>query len=468
MDLQYGYNHYDREAGDFPSLPVLNMYVEQNPQEETPVLIARPALEPQTPTYGSGSSIEALIQQDGVLSSKLFTLLSDNKFYHVPATTPVLIGTLDGILPTTWGGYSNNLFVTRGGSLWRYDGATLTTVATPGGFSPWAICVGSSRLVVIKSGTGQLYWTQPLATTIDALDFATAENAPDNLLDLLFIGDTLYLFGTETVEIWPISSDPDAPFAPLVGRTYQVGIRDLGCATKFAGSFAWITDNNKICHGSPDKVISSPTIEDKLSNSNSAVRLWTFWIDSTEFLAMSFANGETYVFSSASSVWSQFADDATTWDANCYAAGRFGSRTTGKHAIWYDGPNRTEAYSKIFRAGLPLTTGSQRVDNITIRLNAGSTPYYFGQTITYGSKSMAAPASYYDPQIEMRTSMDGGRNWTAWIRRPLGKKEEYRRNPQWRALGFFGYPGFLAEFKVTAPIPFRVSGVKANESYGKR
>jgi hypothetical protein len=44
----------------------------------------------------------------------------------------------------------------------------------------------------------------------------------------------------------------------------------------------------------------------------------------------------------------------------------------------------------------------------------------------------------------------------------------YRTVPEWRALGMFDFPGALFEFRVTDPVPFRVSAVKVNDPAGGR
>jgi hypothetical protein len=50
----------------------------------------------------------------------------------------------------------------------------------------------------------------------------------------------------------------------------------------------------------------------------------------------------------------------------------------------------------------------------------------------------------------------------------LGATGEYRTVPSWRRLGQFDFPGLLLEFRVSDPVPFRVSAVKANDFSGGR
>lgn len=466
MDLQYGTSAYERNRGNFPVLPVINMFVESVPTETQPTLISRPGLSlTTTPNLGDLSSPvknKGLFYIDGILNSDVFALTANNKLYK----QNTLVGTIDGSGPPSFGGYANYLFLTSGSSLWKYDGTTLSTIATPGSFNVKSLCVGASHLIVVDSGTGKFFWSEALSTTLDALNFATAENSPDKLVDCLYIGDTLVLFGTETVELWPSTGDANAPFQPLIGRALNLGCRDTGCATAFNKAFAWITNHNSICFGDTDNVISHPGLEEKLSLSTEA-SLWTFWLEGTEFLAVRM-DTDTYVFSAKSKQWSEFqSDGAANWTVNSYAKDVFGGAYSGSYFQWltedftvgvYGGDASSTTFERRFRAGIPLTNGNVTVNNLTLRANEGFTPEWLA----------SLPTDFKNPQVEMRTSMDGGQNWTAWQARSLGVHGKYRIPPIWRALGMFGYPGFLAEFRVTGRVPFRVSGATVNEAYGTR
>jgi hypothetical protein len=75
----------------------------------------------------------------------------------------------------------------------------------------------------VRPDTGQFTITAINdATSIDALDFATAEAAPDNLVALIPVQRRLLLFGTRTTEIWFNSGNADFPFE-REGTTIEVG-----------------------------------------------------------------------------------------------------------------------------------------------------------------------------------------------------------------------------------------------------
>ncbi len=251
MRMQFGLSSFVRAEGDLPELPVINMYAEAAPTEETGVVLqSRKGLDDRSANMGAGP-VDTLFQRDGVLSGALFGI-SANTLYQ--ATTSR--GAVVGAGPWSIAGYELALFAAGGSSLYYWNGAALATVSFPDSASVSKVAVGASRLLCIRADTQKFYWSDSLATDIDALDFASAESQPDKLRDILFIDDTAILFGAETVEFWPNTGDADLPFQPLEGRVFEKGIRATGCATIFGTTFAWVTDHNEVCLGDADAVIS--------------------------------------------------------------------------------------------------------------------------------------------------------------------------------------------------------------------
>jgi len=133
----------------------------------------------------------------------------------------------------------------------------------------------------------------------------------------------------------------------------------------------------------------------------------------------------------------------------------FGSAIDGRLLEWDDGHlDLGGPMERRFRAGLPIMAGGQTINNMSVRCNVGQTPFLEGD--------------YTAPAVEMRLSRDGGQTWGLWRSAPLGAQGQYRTRSQWRACGMASYPAFLAEFRVTAPVDWRVSGVNVNEVFGGR
>lgn len=247
MRLAFGTSTTERTRGDLPALPVVNMFVEQAPSEAIGIAMqSRPGLEDRSADMGLGP-VQAVFKADGVLGGTLYGV-SGGSFYSGSTS----IGSVNGSGPFSMAGYEDKLFVAGGSSLWGYDGTTLAAIAFPDDAPVVKCVVGASRVITIRGDTEKFYWSDVLGDTISALSFASAEQQPDRLKDLLFWSDSLILFGTETVEFWPNTADPDLPFQVLEGRTYRRGIKGTGCATLFGPTFAWVTDTNQVCVENPE------------------------------------------------------------------------------------------------------------------------------------------------------------------------------------------------------------------------
>jgi hypothetical protein len=445
--LQFGLDAFERARGDLPELPVINMFAEAVPTEETGVVLqSRPGLQDRAASMGAGP-VQAVIKEDGLLGGALFGV-SDGKLFQ--GTTALDSVTGDG--PFSMDGYEDRLFVNGGEVIHVWNGSAMSAVSFPDGADVSKVLVGASRLIAIRKDTETYYWSDVLSSTVGPLSFASAESQPDRLLDALFIDDILVLFGASTVEFHPNTQDALLPFVPLEGRAFERGIKATGCAVKIGATFAWVTDINQVCMSDPDNIISRPGLEALIEESTST-RLWTFVLEGTEFLALRIDAG-TWVYSMRSRMWSRMESyGQSNWIPQCFSGGVFGSSIDGRTMAW--GAAHLDlggVLERRIRAGLPITSTGMMVSNTILRTNAGQAPFLTG--------------TYASPVVEMRRSMDLGQTWGNWRQASLGAQGKYRNQAQWTVCGKAGQPGWLAEFRVTDPVPFRVSGVFINEPLG--
>lgn len=444
--LQFAKSSYERAEGDLPGLDVVNMYAEETASEGV-VLQSRRGLADRGADMGAGP-VRALYKRDGVVSSVLLGV-SGSTLYN--ATTAV--GTVTGSGPVSIAGNETGVMIAAGDMLYGYDGVTFAAVTLPDDFSALKVVEGASRFVVIRKDSGKFYFTPPLLQTFDALDFATAESDADELLDALFMDDILILFGKETTEFWPNTTDNNLPFQPLEGRVLERGIRATGCATTIGSGFAWVTDQNTVCIQDENNIISNPGLQARIAAS-ATVSLFNFFIDGSEFLALRM-DDETQAYNIRTGAWSEFATiGEANWIATCHAAGVFGSPDGKTLAFGEDYEELGGVLERRFRAGLPINGGGIDIYNLRLRCNPGQTGFLVGD--------------YAEPVIEMRLSRDVGQTWGNWKPAQLGAQGEYRKRVEWRALGQASQPGFFAEFRLTDPVPLRVAGVFVNEPFGGR
>lgn len=97
-------------------------------------------------------------------------------------------------------------------------------VEMPDGVGAQACAGMAGHILVSVAGSDRFYWLKPGTVVIDALDFATAESQPDAIVDLLSVGDTVWLIGEGSTEAWYATGVTDSPFAPTQGRVYARGV----------------------------------------------------------------------------------------------------------------------------------------------------------------------------------------------------------------------------------------------------
>lgn len=446
MRMQFGTSAFERARGDLPTVPLLNMVVEQVPTEETGVALqSRPGLVDRNRTVGA--NVTQVFRADGVLSGKEYAV-SGGYLYE----DGISIGALDGSGPVSIAGNELGIMVACGASLWFYDGVTLAAVNFPDKANVAKVFAGASRFWAIRADTGKIYWTPSLDTTVDGLDFATAESLPDRLLDGIWIDDIAVLFGSESVEFWPNTSAAP-PIAPLEGRVFSRGIKATGCVTQWGETFAWVgADNAVYANGDSPQAISTPGMQALIEESTEC-SLWAFVLEGQDFLALRI-NGRTFVRGSRNGAWSEFQSyGVSNWLPRCYSDGIFGC-SNGKTARWGGYADFGGVIDHTFRGGFPVNSGGVVISNILLRTNTGQTEYLTGD--------------YADPVVEMRLSRNLGKTWSEWRARTLGEQGDYRKKVQWNACGMASSPGLLAEFRLTAPIDWRVSDVLMNELRGGR
>ena len=438
MELLNYVTEYHRTKGSLPSLPIVNMYAEESLSEGKMILQSRSPLRVVEAVYPG--PIRKLYAEPGVFNQDLFAV-SENELFRAGAS----VGTVTGNGHPYIDSYSDTTFITAGGPLYKYDG-TLSTIATVDSSDTLALVVLASRLVIVRKDTQRLFWSEPLGITIDALDFAEAETSPDKVLDILAIGDKLLVFGEGSVEFWTPSADPDTPFVPVVGRVMPKGIKNTGAATAIGSGFAWVTNTNQVCVVSSETVVSTREIEKDISESTTC-KLWTFYLDNTEFLALTL-DEKTKIFNPVTGSWSEFTSyGERNFEGIFYANGVFGSQFYGRTLEWSDDYSTADEVEveRLFRGWAPFENGTIVCHNVFLRTDVGGTEHLTGD--------------FTSPTVLMRTSKNGGKTFTNWREESLGAQGSYRETVVWRA-------GMLLEFRVTDPVHVRISGILANEPYG--
>ncbi len=183
-------------------------------------------------TFGNlAAALEATASARGTLfSSGLLTPNPDVTTQATTATTWIVrareAGSAGNSIPVGYTGSSGSWL---GSTLGGGQGEYFTRVDLPDGLSAVSVGVIAGFVIVVQRSdaegfNGRFFWIRPGATSIDPLDFATAEYAPDPLSSVRVAGDQFWLLGTKTIEPWYVTGDLDLPFARAQGQLFDNGV----------------------------------------------------------------------------------------------------------------------------------------------------------------------------------------------------------------------------------------------------
>ena len=95
---------------------------------------------------------------------------------------------------------------------------------------------------VFNEPNSQKVWVTQLldGTSIDPLDFASAEGNPDGLVALLVNNREAWLFGSNSIEVWYDAGTPDFPLARIQGASNEIGCVAPYSVAKLDNSLFWL------------------------------------------------------------------------------------------------------------------------------------------------------------------------------------------------------------------------------------
>jgi len=174
------------------------------------------------------------------------------------------------------GALGNSVTTTETGGAISWGSGTLTGGGTPLWFQVQTpddvgvISLGylASYVVVVPAQgqgiNGRFFWIDPGETTIDPLNFATAERAPDPISGVVIFGDQFWLPGVTTTEAWYFSGDLDSPVLRVQGVVYDRGAWP-GTAIQVKESMIIVDNEGAVFQvGGGVKRISRPDIQERI------------------------------------------------------------------------------------------------------------------------------------------------------------------------------------------------------------
>jgi hypothetical protein len=359
------------------------------------------------------------------------------------------------------GDAGHQLFITSGNTGYIFDllSNTLTTVlagATIGGY-----CDG--YFVALDTATSTLK-ASSLVNGISwpGLQVAQRQTASDRWIGMAVIHREVWLFGSQSSEVWVNIGQGQMPFAPISSALMQQGTAAPFSVAQLDQSLFWLGENQQgtrtvfRSNGYHPERVSTHALEWTMAQYGvvkDAIAFTIQWQGHT-FYVLSFRNeGATWVFDAATGLWTEWLfwnEDDGVYEAHraichCHGFNRYliGDRDNGN--LYALGPLAfTDNGATIRRVRRAPHIANElnyiRYDELRLDLEVGV--------------GLVDPIQGHTPQIMMRYSNDGGKTWQAERLGGTGKLGKYKQPVRWARLGTSRDRVF--EISTTDPIPWRI------------
>lgn len=419
------YQHRSRPAS---SSRLVNCFAEALPPDsKAPVALMRaPGISAWT-TVGDGP-IHAM-----KASNTLLYVVSGTELYSInEVKTATLLGDIGDIGLIDMEINTDSLVVVNyDQNTWVWDGATLTAIADidfPGALDVEFI---DNYLTFVEPDTGRFFAAElGSATSFDALDFATAESSPDNLVGHITDHGQIILAGKTSMEIWQNFGTAGFPFERAANGRLEIGCLNGRTLAKLDNSVVWVANDYTVrrLEGLTPVRISHHGIEQALTDvTMSSGSAYSYAQDGHLFYVLSFTE-RTFVYDATTQLWHERASHGYDyWRAKSHAqfAGveLVGDATSNKigylnpeaYDEWGDIQRMEWTYQQIYGEGRRAFH-----DRLEVVCETG-----VGLVTGQGSA----------PEMMMDFSDDGGITYQSMPNRSIGAIGRYTDRLIWQGLG---------------------------------
>lgn len=382
-------------------------------------------------------------------------------------------GTLRGSLNqssgnVTWAENGTQLAICDGATLYIFTYSSDSFAEVSDSNFPGAATVTflNGYFIVNPPDTGKFYISALYDGTIwDALDFATAEGSPDDLVRVIAAVGQLWLMGTNTIEIWSNSGGSASstfPFQRVSGAVLDVGIIAAYSALPVDNSLFWLGRDAfgramvyRTDGFSPVR-LSTEAIELQLQKVSNLDDVTAYAYQQQGHLFVVFTGGglgTSFVYDITTQQWHEraYLNDDGLLEQHLGSCCTFafnkhlvGDRTTGKiydmSMDYYDDNGEEIARERIY-THLGDEDKRIRYNSLDIGVESG-----------VGTQS----GDDADPQISLRLSKDGARTWSNPYTKSFGKVGQYQTKVTFRRLGIADQMTF--RIRITSRVKVAITG----------
>lgn len=319
--------------------------------------------------------------------------------------------------------------------------------------------------IVTENNSGRFYISGILdGLSWDALDFATAESNPDNLVALANVTGQLYLMGSRTFEVWTNSGAEAFPFSRINGAIGTSGTMAAHTVCVNDGMVLWVgqdkygNGNVFLMQGYRPQRISTEAIELVLNYIPYPTQMRGYMYQSEGHTFYCITGGgleTTLVYDLATKLWHErayfnsnghFEQHLAADLMYCFNKHICCDRRNGNvyemSMSAYDDAGETIVRERIY-THLSEENKYIRFNRLEIGIEAG-----VGLDDTTGNG--------YNPVLSLQLSRDGARTWSDWNNVEIGKAGQFRTRVIFRRLGIAYQMTF--RIRISEPVKVMITG----------
>jgi hypothetical protein len=452
---------------------MVNLYPEIVPEggKEAAFLTRCPGLVLQN-TVGFGP-IRALWAHQKSYGSD-FYVASGDEFFQLDEMdgVPRKLGNISGTGPVSIADNGTQLFIACGARGYIYNETTDVFAEITDPDFPGATTVSylDGYFVFNEPDTQRIWVTQLLdGTSVDPLDFASAEGSPDGVVGIFVDHRELWVFGTDTTEVWYNAGNADFPLSPIQGAFNEIGCASAWSVARLDNSIIWLgldargsgivyrADGYRgariSTHAVEWQIQQYPTLTDAVA--------YTYQQEGHVFYVLNFPSADrTWVYDVATQVWHERAG----LDNGVFTRHRGNNQCNFRGNIIVGDYENANIYTfdmdvyadngqpqRWLRSWRALPTGQnnlKRTAQHSLQLDIES-----GVGLNVGQGS--------DPEVMLRWSDDGGHTWSYEHWNKIGKIGQYGKRVIWRRLGMTEkLRDRVYEVSMTDPVKTTIMGAE--------
>jgi hypothetical protein len=424
-------------------------------------------------------SLTGIVQNRGLYvtsTGRMFTIVIDSLYEISPSGTYTVIGGIRSAYGQC--GMADNgqqLIIVDGITGYIFDLITgkFEQITSPGfpvgldGSGPTHVIYLDGRFIVNRPQTDQFFFSETLygldnagnqtqllgGLSWDGASFTSADSSPDPILALVKVTSYIWIFGSQSMEVWWDVGALDVPYERINSANNDVGTSAPFSVATNGSSIFWLGSNQQgintvwmAANGSftPQR-ISTHAIDfiiSGLSRQDDAVG-YSYQQEGHIFYILNFVTGQrTLVYDATTNLWHERSRWVTLEGVN----GQHQAHRAINHCVW-NGKNYVgdRLNGNVYELSLDVyqdetTSGVYEIvrrDRTTPHIHSGRKRLFFRELEFDLERGVSnSDCKGLTGVIMLSWSNDGGMTWSNVYTHPIGKQGEFRERVHFHRLGY--------------------------------